>query len=63
MGLEPASFTDPPFEPACLVCDGIRKVEVAKISDRDGRLRDWPTSPGSEHDPPAPEVDCPWCAR
>ena len=56
MGLEPASFTDPPFEPACLVCDGIRKVEVAKISDRDGRLRDWPTSP-------PPEVDCPWCAR
>ena len=53
---EPASFTDPPYEPDCLVCDGTCKVEVAKITDRDGCLRDWPTSP-------PPEVDCPWCAR
>ena len=52
---EPASFTDPPDEPDCLVCDGVGTVEVAAITDRDGRPVDWP--------PITPcLVDCPWCA-
>ena len=56
---EPAGFTDPPCEPDCKVCDGIGKVDVSMILDRDGVPRNWPQ--GSE-DVPAPEVDCPWCA-
>lgn len=57
---EPASFTDPPYEPDCEMCDGDRKVEVAMYRDADGAIHAWPLG---RDDVPAPEVDCPWCAR
>ncbi len=57
---EPASFTDPPFEPDCQMCDGTRKVTVSGFLDVDGKPHDWP---GGSDDVTGPEVDCPWCAE
>lgn len=64
MILEPASFTDPPYEPDCRKCDGTRKLEVAKVLACDGEVLDWPGDVGDQTCliVPAVEVDCPWCA-
>ena len=56
---EPASFTDPPYEPDCDMCYDTRKVEVAAVMV-DNVDRPWPAG---QDDPNPPEVDCPWCAE